>query len=434
MKPAYFSFLGLAVWLILAVAAYIQVNMLIYWYIFGLGLFVCAFFDAWSVWRLPILQITRHVQGSLSLGVWSEVYLSVHNQTSQQYVIDIFDDYPLTADLQGLPQNLSISGTSTLKICYKIRPKQRGTTQFSGIHVLLSSPLRFWKYARYITLKTSIRVYPNFSVITKYALFATENKLGQLGIRKLQRRGEGLEFQQLREYRSGDALRQIDWNATSRQKKLISKEYQDERDQQIVFLIDCGRGMLAQDGTLSHFDHTLNAILLLSYVALRQGDALGLMSFSGEERWLAPRKSMNTLNIILNTVYDLQPTTHTSDYLRAATQLIHRLKKRSLVILISNLRDDDNDELYPALQILRQKHLVLVGSLQERIFKEVLDKPVNTFDDAIRHTACLSYLNARHQAHDTLKKRGLMVLDTEPEQLPVMMVNRYLEIKRRGVL
>ncbi|HAI69446.1 MAG TPA: DUF58 domain-containing protein, partial [Gammaproteobacteria bacterium] len=205
-------------------------------------------------------------------------------------------------------------------------------------------------------------------------------------------------------------------------------------DQQIIFLIDCGRRMLAQDGALSHFDHTLNAILLLSYVALRQGDALGLMTFSGEHRWLAPRKGMNTVNIVLNTVYDLQPSTRSSDYWYAANQLMRRHNKRALVILISNLRDEDSDELLPALQLLRKKHLVLLASLQERILNDVLEQTVYTFEDALRHAATLDYLNARQGAHDTLKNKGIIYLDTEPEQLAVQMVNRYLEIKRSGML
>ncbi len=406
--------------------------MVIYWQFCGVVLLLLAFFDAWRVWRLPTIRLERQVPGSLPLGVWNEVILRLHSRVP--CLVEVFDDYPINSDLQGQPQRITLPASAGMETQYRIRPQQRGATQFAGVHLLLYSPWRFWKHYRYVKLNTPIRVYPNFATITKYALFAAENRLGQLGIRKLQRRGEGLEFHQLREYRTGDALRQIDWNATARHKKLISKEYQDERDQQIIFLIDCGRRMLAQDGALSHFDHTLNAILLLSYVALRQGDALGLMTFSGERRWLAPRKNINTINVVLNTVYDLQPSAQASDYLNAATQLMLRLKKRALVILISNLRDEDNDELLPALQLLRKKHLVLVASLQERILNKVLEQPVHNFEDALRYAATLEYLNARRQAHDALKGHGIVYLDTVPEQLPVMMVNRYLEIKRSGVL
>jgi len=448
MRPASFAFLGLALWLILGLAAALRPHNVIYWQIMGVILLLLALIDAWRVWRIPAIDVQRHVPGSLPLGVWSEVILCFHNPTTKPRFIEIFDDYPIHSDLQGQPQRLMLPASAGIEtqfqanvfarknICvkYRIRPEQRGATQFAGVHFLLYSPWRFWKRYRYTELKTPIRVYPNFATITKYALFAAENRLGQLGIRKLQRRGEGLEFHQLREYRTGDSLRQIDWNTTSRYKKLISKEYQDERDQQIIFLIDCGRRMLAQDGALSHFDHTLNAILLLSYVALRQGDGLGLMTFSGEQRWLAPRKGMNTVNIVLNTVYDLQPSTRSSDYWAAANQLMRRHNKRALVILISNLRDEDSDELLPALQLLRKKHLVLLASLQERILNDVLEQPVSTFEDALRHAATLDYLNARQGAHDTLKNQGIIYLDTEPEQLPIRMVNRYLEIKRSGML
>jgi uncharacterized protein (DUF58 family) len=434
MKPAPFAFLGLTLWLTLAIAATLRPPMMIYWQIAGIILLLIALLDAWRVWRLPPIQVQRQVPGSLPLGVWSEVILRLHNPTSTPRLIEVFDDYPIHSDLQGQPQQLTLPAAAGIETQYRLRPQQRGATQFAGVHLLLDSPWRFWKHYRYIQLKTPIRIYPNFATVTKYALFAAENRLGQLGIRQLQRRGEGLEFHQLREYRTGDALRQIDWNATARHNKLISKEYQDERDQQIIFLIDCGRRMLAQDGVLSHFDHTLNAILLLSYVALRQGDALGLMTFSGEQRWLAPRKNINTINVVLNTVYDLQPSTHASDYLNAATQLMHRQKKRALVVLISNLRDEDNDELLPALQLLRKKHLVLLASLQERILNQVLEQPVYHFEDALRHAATLDYLNARRKAHEALKSDGIVYLDTVPEQLPVRMVNRYLEIKRSGVL
>ncbi|MDM8558497.1 DUF58 domain-containing protein [Candidatus Parabeggiatoa sp. HSG14] len=434
MKPTISAFIGLFFWLILSIIAALNSHNIVYWQFGGVILLLLALFDAFRVWRIPSIRIQRQVLGSLPLGVWSEVILRFHNPSKVSRLIEIFDDYPITSNLQGQPQRLNIPASTNVETQYRICPQQRGATQFAGVHLLMHSPWRFWKHYRYIKLNTPIRVYPNFAAMTKYALFAAENRLGQLGIRKLQRRGDGLEFHQLREYRTGDALRQIDWNATSRYKKLISKEYQDERDQQIIFLIDCGRRMLAQDGPLSHFDHTLNAILLLSYVALRQGDALGLMTFSGQQRWIAPRKGMNTINVVLNTVYDLQPSTHASDYLNAANQLMQRHNKRALIILISNLRDEDSDELLPALQLLRRKHLVLLASLQERILNKVLEQPVYNFEDALRYAATQDYLNARQKAHDALKGHGIVYLDTEPEQLPVMMVNHYLEIKRGGML
>jgi uncharacterized protein (DUF58 family) len=277
-------------------------------------------------------------------------------------------------------------------------------------------------------------VYPNFSAVAKYALMATDNRLSQMGVRKRRRRGEGLEFHQLREYRPGDSLRQVDWKATSRHRKLISREYQDSRDQQIVFMIDCGRRMTARDDDLSHFDHTLNSVLLLSYVALRQGDAVGLMTFSGERRYIAPCKGAGMVNTVLNSIYDLQPSMQSPDYASAATELHKRLRKRSLVVMVTNLRDEDAGEVLPALNLLGRRHLVLLASLRESVLASVLAQPVNDFDDALRLSATQRYLLARRKVHDAVSKLGAMSLDVEPEKLPISMVNRYLDIKLSGRL
>lgn len=417
-----------------ALLATFSPSLFIGWQIYSVLLILLLMYDAWQLRRIPALTIQRHVSGSLPLGVWSEVELVLYNPTARLQRLELIDDYPLPSEIQGIPQTLTLPATTEVTLRYRIQPQQRGSTHFPGVHLRISSPWELWDRYHYNPLCTSVRVYPNFARVTKYALLATENHLGQLGIRQLRRRGEGLEFHQLREYRSGDTLRQINWNATSRLKKLISKEYQEERDQQVIFLLDCGRRMRAQDDTLTHFDHTLNALLLLTYVALRQGDALGLLTFSGEQRWVAPHKGIATLNFVLNTVYDLQPSLHASDYLQAATHLSLRHRRRALVILISNLRDEENDELLPAVQLLRRKHLVLVVSLQEQPINEVLAQPVVNFTEALRYTATQNYLHHRRQAHLALRNQGILCLDVEPKQLAIKMVNQYLEIKRSGIL
>jgi uncharacterized protein (DUF58 family) len=434
MRPARLLFILLIAWSAAGLAAALQPNLAALWQAGGIALFLAAGFDAWQGWRLRMPRIERRVPASLALSTWREISLILDNPAPHALQLDVFDAYPPHCDWQGMPQLLQLPARSQTEIRYRVRPLRRGEIEFSGVHLLLHSPGRLWKFFRYAPLPMPARVYPNFATVTKYTLLATENRLGQLGIRKIQRRGEGLDFLQLREYRPGDALRQIDWNATSRLKKLISKEYQDERDQQIVFLIDCGRRMLSQDGALSHFDHTLNAVLLLSYVALRQGDALALLTFSGEQRWMSPRKGLNTINVVLNTLYDLQPTLLPSDYQQAALNLMQRLRKRALVILISNLRDEENSELLPALQLLRRKHLVLLANLREKVINEALEQPIASFDDALRHAAAQDYLGQRRAAYDALTGHGIMHLDVEPAQLAVSMVNRYLEIKRGGVL
>jgi uncharacterized protein (DUF58 family) len=277
-------------------------------------------------------------------------------------------------------------------------------------------------------------VYPNFRAVSRYSLLAAANRAGELGVRRRPRRGEGLEFHQLREYRQGDSLRQIDWKATARLRRAVSREYEEERDQQIVFLLDCGRKMHARDEALSHFDHALDAVLLLAHVALRQGDAVGLLAFSGSPRWLAPRKGAKQLDRVLNSVYDLTSGTRASDYLEAAQQLSRRLAKRALVVVVSNLRDEDHEELLLAARLLGRRHLVLVASMKERALSKALDSRVKDLDSALTISATHQYLQARRRAHERLRKSGVLALDAEPQQLAVALVNGYLDVKASGIL
>jgi len=280
-----------------------------------------------------------------------------------------------------------------------------------------------------------VRVYPNFAEISHYTLLAASDRLAQIGVRRLQRRGSGAEFHQQREYRRGDTLRQIDWKATSRTRKLIAREYQDERDQRLLFLLDCGRRMRHVDARgRAHLDEALNALLLLAYVAVRQGDAVGLMTYGGPRRWLAPRKEPDTVNRLLSEVYDLQPGLDAADPLAAARELMQRQPRRALVVFLTNSRDEDHPELLRAVDVLRRRHLVLVADLRESVLDEALTEPIEDRRQALRFHGAHDYLAHRRRQHERLQHRGARVLDLLPQQLPIALVNAYFATKRAATL
>lgn len=408
------------------------------WQGFGALLAIAALAD-WLLTRAPLaLELTRDVAGSLPIGVTSEVRLKLANRGSRALALALYDHHPPQSIVEGLPLTLVLPAGRTAQTAYRVTPLQRGDVSFAGCDVRITSPLHLWERKLFIAAPSAVRIYPNFAALTGYALLATDNRLSQIGILQRRRRGEGLDFHQLREYREGDSQRQIDWNATARMRKLISREYRDERDQQIVFLIDCGRRMSASDADtthLTHFDHVLNAALLLGYVSLRQGDAVGYMTFGTETpRFSAPRKSGATVNLLLNGLYDIQPGLMAPDYYQAAVELSVRLKRRAFVIVLSNLRDEDDAVLRPALQLLRQRHLVLFASLREPSLEQALMQPVTGLDSALTHAATQDYLHERARAIKRIEHGGAMTLDVEPAQLPIALVNRYLEIKRAGRL
>ena len=253
-------------------------------------------------------------------------------------------------------------------------------------------------------------------------------------VRLTRRRGEGIEFHQLRDYRDGDSMRSIDWKATARVSRLIAREYQDERDQQIVFMLDCGRRMLAKDDEISHFDHTLNAMLLLSYVALRQGDSAGVMTMGEDRSWLAPRKGVGAITTLLNHVYDIQPKAVEVDYLAAATEIAVRQRRRALIVLLTNVREEDSDDLRKAAQLLKRRHLLIIGSMRERVLDDTVAADISGFDDALLFAATHQYLDARRESQNMLRANGVYVEDCLGEELPARITNRYLAIKRSGVL
>lgn len=385
------------------------------------------------------IEIIRTIAGSIPLGVSRHVELRVHNHANRTLNLAVFDHFPKQIHSEGLPINLSIPKQQHADIEYKIVANERGKLLFPKVQIKLQSVFQFWRLNFDIDLSSETNVYPNFAAISHYALLATDNNLSQMGIIKKRRRGEGQDFHQLREYREGDALRQIDWKATSRIQKLISREYQDERDQEIIFMLDCGHRMIAKDDDLSHFDHTLNALLLLSYVALRQGDAVGLLTFSGDssgtdDRWISPRKGQHTVQNILNTVYDLQPSSSSPDYSSAATNLLIRHKKRALVIILTNARDEDSDDLLPAISLLKKRHLVLLASLREASIESTLEKDVELHQDALDVAATHHYLQQRKITFEQFIASGINVMDVNPEKLSVELINAYLGIKSSGAL
>ena len=427
-------------WLVLALAAAFVDSLLLAWQVAGVVLAALLAADGLAGLRIvDPASVERRVPANLALGRWTPATLHL-SRVRRSLRGFLHDAYPSAFDAADVPQPVAIEPGQTAALTYRLRPLARGHHHFGPVAARIDTPLRLWQRGLALGEPADVRVYPDFARITQYTLLATDHRLSQIGVLQRRRRGEGLDFHQLREYRHGDTSRQIDWKATARVGRLISREYQDERDQRIVFLVDCGQRMRAHDGAtadadhaLSHFDHALNALLLLAYVALRQGDAVGVQTFGHPQpRWLAPRKSVATVNVLLDALFDLEPSHATPDYLVACERLYAQLTRRSLVVIVTNLRDEDDSQVLGALRLLRRRHLTLVANLREPGLDQAAATRPRTFDDALAYGAAAEYLMARAATIARLRREGARVLDAHPQELPRMLVNQYWQMKRAG--
>jgi uncharacterized protein (DUF58 family) len=266
-----------------------------------------------------------------------------------------------------------------------------------------------------------------------------DGRLEKGEIRQIRKRGQGLEFESLRDYQEGDSVRLIDWRATSRNRrldgrpKLIVRNYQEEQDQQILFIIDSGYRLPD-----FQFDSALSAMLLLSYVALKHGDAVAAASFGARDLWIPPRKGMSAYTGLMNGLYDLHSAPVPSSPFSALEYALSRLHRRSFIILISNFREEDDKSLAWILPRVERRHLLLMVSFRESeaeslAFPETAS-PSPGNEDVLETAAAFSYLADRRRLYRKWEHSGLLVLETSPQHISSALINRYLGVKRSGKL
>jgi uncharacterized protein (DUF58 family) len=383
------------------------------------------------------MKAVRRCGPVASLGEPEEIELTVENFGRSARWMRLKDDVPATFSASPAEFAVRVPPLSLAAMVYTATPRRRGTYSFRRADALVSSRLGLWQRAVHLPCRTDVRVYPDIRQIARYTVLARRDKLSTLGVRRSRRLGTDNEFERLRDYIEGDEPRHMDWRATARRHKLTVRAHQVNQSQRLIFLIDCGRMMAGDTGRgLSPLDHALNAMLLLAHVALIRGDQVGVLAFSEEVKaYVPPGGGPKRINRIVHSVHNLFPELVEPRYDRAFVELEKRCRKRSLIILMTNLFDDVNAQIVADhLGNVVGRHLPLGVILRDQDIFGLADAAPDSGPGLYKGAAAAALLNWRERAVAGLRLRGVLTLDVFPDELTAPLINQYLQIKARHLL
>jgi uncharacterized protein (DUF58 family) len=405
--------------------------------ILDLAIVGVAAIDLFTLPRKKSFSIDREELTRIaSLGQKHRITLHISNLSSRSRTAWIRDDIP--QEFEPTPKEfvLRLGPRSRTTVHYELKSSRRGAFHLRQINLRVRSLLGLWQRFLIYPDETAIHVYPDMKQLSEYAILARTNRLSLMGVRRTRKIGLENDFERLRDYTLDDNYKYIDWRATGRRSKLTVKDFQTSQSQRIIFLLDCGRLMTNEASGLSLLDHSLNAMLMLSYVALRQGDSVGMIAFADRVlSYVPPRGGLNQMNQLLHASFDRFPELVESRYDEAFLYLASHCKKRSLVVLISNLIDEVNaHQVEGYLKTLVGRHLPLGVLLRDHRLFDAADLDPRSDAELYRGAAAAEILTWRHQVLRDLEHKGVLALDVFPEDMTAPLVNSYLEIKARHLL
>jgi uncharacterized protein (DUF58 family) len=368
-----------------------------------------------------------------SVGERTPVVLRIRNAGRRHLDLEVHDDAPAVPE--GLPAVLSLAPGDAEEVSYAVRMEQRGHHRFGGITVRWWSPLGLWQRQTRVEAPADVRVYPAFEHLRRYGLKAREAEQ-RLPVRARRRPGGENEFQRLRGYVPGDPYRHIDWKATARRQKFTVREYGQESNQTVLFLVDAGRTMGMTLGARTAFDHALDAAMTMGHAALRHGDRVGLMVFDRSMRvWQPPRTGRRTAARLIQSTYNEFPSLHETDFAAAFRHLSTNVRRRSLVVLLTAVQDEVVAANATAvIRALGSRHLPLVVWLRDPDLTALTESPAREEEEWFARAAAAELVTWRERSLTDLRKRGALVVDCAPDQLTSELLGAYMEIKARRLL
>jgi uncharacterized protein (DUF58 family) len=407
-------------------------DALVFLFAFNILLGLLLLLDRTLTVKSDVLTVERQYEHRLSLGAENLITLQVENRSKTNLEVTIKDEPPVSFGVSDSMLRGKVPADSAVTFRYSLDPPKRGDYQFGRINVRFPSKLGLFMRQFQITAANSdIRVYPNIQDIRKYQIMTRRGYLIESGLKSSRAVGLGTDFESLRDYQVDDTYRRINWGATARRGRLTVNQYEEDKSQNILLVLDAGRMMSGNVTSLSKLDYAINACLLLGYVGVNHDDKVGLIAFADEVKmYLPPRKGQPQLQKILGGLYNLQPAMVESDY-RAVCQYIgFKNRKRSLICFFTDLIDEEaSARLITYVSSLTGNHLVMCITMLDTSLVRMAKKFPTDSKDVYEKGVARSVLRNREIAISQLKSRGVVVVNVPPEELSVSTINKYLEIK-----
>ena len=423
-----------------------------------IGLFVCAFIfpNLYNgVWFVVLVLITflsldililyiartgieasREMPEKLSNGDLNPINISIKNHYTFPVSVKIIDEIPFQFQVRDFKIVRTIKASAQDKIAYDLRPTERGEYYFGNLNIYVSSPLKVISRRFTFDKDKMVPTYPSYIQLRKYDLLAFSNNLYQYGIKKIRRIGHTMEFEQIKEYVQGDDLRTLNWKATAKKNALMVNQFQDEKSQSVYLVIDKGRVMQMPFNGLSLLDYAINSTLVLASVILKKQDKAGIFAFSKKvENRVFAEKRGSQMQTILETLYNIKTDFFESDYSRLYVDIKKNINQRSLIILYTNFETMDGlNRQMPYLKGIAKNHLLVVVFFSNTELNEIINKKTDTIQEVYDKVIAEKFMFEKRLIANELKKYGIHSVLTQPENLTLDAINKYLEIKSRGIL
>jgi uncharacterized protein (DUF58 family) len=400
----------------------------------GLLLLALLFVDYTMLFgRKSAFRASRKVPERLSNGDENEIRIRLANRYPFPVDAEVIDEIPFQFQERNVRFPVRLPGGSERELKYGLRPVKRGEYDFGVSNVYVTGPIglvtRRYRFGEGVV----VPVYPSFLQMRKFQLMAISNRLSEIGVKKIRRIGHSMEFEQIKEYVQGDDMRTLNWKATARRQQLMVNSYTEEKSQQVYCVIDKSRGMKMPFNGLSLMDYAINAILVLSNVAMLRQDKAGVVTFAEEiSAFLPASRQATQMQRILDLLYRQKTRYLEADFEKLYSVMRRRVTQRSLVVLFTNF--ESLTALHRQLGYLRRMarhHLLLVVFFENTELRDRIERPAETLEEVYVQTIAAKFAYEKKLIVHELQQHGILSLFTAPENLTVDAVNKYLELKAR---